>query len=79
MHEGNFAPDHIRLLLDEKATQRRIMSELGSKFLARLAKPDDLIFLFFSTHGSPSQMDIRGKNYIVAYDSEPEDLFAQWY
>jgi tetratricopeptide (TPR) repeat protein len=76
IHEANFAPDHVRLLLDEKATQRRIMSELGSKFLARLAKPDDLIFLFFSTHGSPSQMDIRGKNYIVAYDSDPEDLFA---
>ncbi|PWU01951.1 MAG: hypothetical protein C5B53_02255 [Candidatus Melainabacteria bacterium] len=76
IHEANFAPDHVRLLLDEKATQRRIMSELGSKYLARLAKPDDLIFLFFSTHGSPSQMDIRGKNYIVAYDSDPEDLFA---
>lgn len=74
--EANFAPDHVRLLLDEKATQRRIMSELGSRFLARLAKPDDLIFLFFSTHGSPAQMDIRGKNYIVAYDSDPEDLFA---
>jgi tetratricopeptide (TPR) repeat protein len=76
VHEANFAPDHVRLILDEKATERRIMSELGSKFLARLAKPDDLIFLFFSTHGSPSQMDVRGKNYIVAYDSDPDDLFA---
>lgn len=76
IHDAHFAPDHVRMLLDEKATQRRIMSELGSKFLARLAKPDDLIVLFFSTHGSPSQMDIRGKNYIIAYDSDPEDLFA---
>jgi len=76
VHEANFAPDHVRMLLDEKGTQRRIMSELGSKFLARLAKPDDLVVLFFSTHGSPSQMDVRGKNYIVAYDSDPDDLFA---
>ncbi len=75
-HEGHFAPDHVRILLDEKATQRRIMSELGSKFLARLARPDDMIVLFFSTHGSPSQMDLRGRNYIVAADSDPEDLFA---
>jgi len=75
-HEGHFAPDHVRILLDEKATQRRIMSELGSKFLARLARPDDMIVLFFSTHGSPSQMDLRGRNYIVAVDSDPEDLFA---
>src|SRR5262249_46174433 len=56
IHEGNFAPDHVRILLDSQATQRRIMSELGSKYLARLAKPDDLIVVFFSTHGSPSQM-----------------------
>ena len=74
--EAHFAPDHVRLLLNSDATQRRILSELGSKFLARLAKPDDLIVLFFSTHGSPSQLDIRGKNYIVAYDTEPEELFA---
>ncbi len=74
--EANFAPDHVRILLDGKATQRRIMSELGSKFLARLARPDDMIVLFFSTHGSPSQMDLRGRNYIVAADSDPEDLFA---
>jgi uncharacterized caspase-like protein len=52
------------------------MSEVGSRFLARLAKPDDLIVIFFSTHGSPSQMDIRGRNYLVAYDSDPEDLYA---
>jgi tetratricopeptide (TPR) repeat protein len=76
VHDANFARDHVRLLLDDKATRRRIMSELGSKFLARLAQPDDLIVLFFSTHGSPSQMDIRGRNYVVAYDSDPEDLFA---
>ncbi|CAN5232872.1 hypothetical protein BH11CYA1_BH11CYA1_35820 [soil metagenome] len=74
--EANFAPDHVRILLDGKATQRRIMSELGSKFLARLARPDDMIVLFFSTHGSPSQMDLRGRNYLVAADSDPEDLFA---
>lgn len=76
INEANFAPDHVRLLLDDKATQRHIMSELGNRFLARMAKPDDMIVIFFSTHGSPSQMDIRGKNYIVAYDSDPSDLFS---
>ncbi|MBY0549124.1 MAG: caspase family protein [Candidatus Obscuribacterales bacterium] len=74
--EANFAPDHVRLLLDEKATERRVMSELGNKFLARVAKPDDLIVLFFSTHGSSAKADIRGKNYIVAYDSDRDDLYT---
>ncbi len=76
VNEANFSPDHVRLLLDDKATQRRVLSELGTKFLARVAKPDDLVVIYFSTHGSSSQADIRGKNFIVAYDSDPEDLFS---
>lgn len=74
--EANFAPDHVRLLTDEKATRRRILSELDNNFLGRVARPDDLIVLFFSTHGSPSQLDKTGKNFIVAYDTEPTELFA---
>lgn len=74
--DANFHPSHVRMLLDEKATRRRIISELGNKFLARLARPGDLIVLFFSTHGSPSQMDLRGKSYLVTYDADPEDLDA---
>ncbi|MBY0551589.1 MAG: caspase family protein [Candidatus Obscuribacterales bacterium] len=74
--EANFAPDHVRILLDEDASRRRVLSELGSKFLARVAKPDDLVVLYFSTHGSARQADIRGKNFVVAYDSDPEDLFT---
>lgn len=74
--DANFQPSHVRLLLDEKATRRRIISELGNKFLARLARPGDLIVLFFSTHGSPSQMDLRGKSYLVTYDADPDDLDA---
>jgi hypothetical protein len=74
--EANFAPDHVRLILDEKATRRRILSELDNMFLGRVARPDDMIVLFFSTHGSPSQLDKMGKNFIVAYDTEPNELFA---
>lgn len=76
INEGNFKPDHVRVLLDEQATQRRLLSELGSKFLARVVKPDDLVVLYFSTHGSPGQLDVRGRNYLVSYDSDPDDLFA---
>lgn len=76
IREANFQPDHVRILLDEKATQRRVLSELGNRFLARVAKPDDLVVLFFSSHGSPAHADLRGKNFVVAYDSDPEDLFT---
>ncbi|MBX9694937.1 MAG: caspase family protein, partial [Cyanobacteria bacterium] len=76
VNEANFAPDHVRLLLNEQATQRRVLSELGTKFLARVAKPDDMVVLFFSSHGSPAQADIRGQNFIVASDTDPEDLYT---
>ena len=74
--EAHFAPDHVRLLVDDKATRRRVMSEMGTRFLARVARPDDLVVVFFSTHGSPSQLDPRGKNYLVTYDTDADDLFA---
>jgi hypothetical protein len=75
--EANFAPDHVRLLYNEKATQRRVRSELGNKLLTRMVKPDDLVVIFISTHGSPAQMDaVEHKNYVVTYDSDPDDLYS---
>lgn len=75
--EANFAPDHVRLLLNDKATQRRVRSELGNKLLTRMVKPDDLVVIYISSHGSPSQMDaIEHKNYVVTYDSDPDDLYS---
>lgn len=74
--EAGFAPDHVKVLTNEEATQKRIMSELGSKWLPRVAAPEDLVVVFVSSHGSPSEMDVQGVNYIVAHDSDPEDLYT---
>ncbi|HEY9684926.1 MAG TPA: caspase family protein [Oculatellaceae cyanobacterium] len=74
--DAHFAPDHIRVLLNEKATRKEIMSEVGDKFLPRVVKPDDLVVFYFSSHGSPSKVDIRNAYYLVAYDTEKTDLYA---
>lgn len=74
--EAHFAPDHIKLLLNEQATQRAILSELGNKWLPRVAAPDDLVVVFISSHGSSSSLDLEGVNYILAHDSDPEDLYV---
>lgn len=74
--KANFAPDHIRLLLDEQATKEEILTELGDTFLPRVVKPDDLVVLYFSTHGSPSRTDVRGRNFLVAYDTKKNNLYA---
>lgn len=76
VREGNFAPDHVKILCDEQATQKQILSDLGSRWLPRVAAPDDLVVIFISSHGSPAEMDVQGVNYIVANDTDPEDLYT---
>ncbi len=74
--ERNFAPDHVQVLTNEAATRANILSLLGSKWLPRVAEKDDLVVIYFSTHGSPSSLDIGGVNYLVAHDTDPSDLYA---
>lgn len=74
--KGNFAKDHVRLLLNENATKDRILDQLGDSWLPRAALPDDLVVIFISSHGSSSDADIRGVNYVVAHDTNPTKLFT---
>jgi len=74
--EGNFAPDHVRLLVNEQATRANILSDLGDKWLPRVANPDDLVLVYISSHGSASEMDVAGSNYLLAYDSQVDSLYA---
>ncbi len=74
--EAHFQPDHIRLLLDDKATRANILTTLGDNWLNRVAGPDDLVVFYFSGHGSPSRADAEGTNYLVAYDTDKDKLLA---
>jgi uncharacterized caspase-like protein/Tfp pilus assembly protein PilF len=74
--DASFKPDHIHLLLNEKATRENILSQLGDKWLPRVAGPDDLVVIFISTHGSPSRADVAGLNYLVAYNTDKNSLLA---
>lgn len=71
----NFAEDHILLLTDQRATKKNIDSSLGSLWLPRVARPDDLVVIFFSTHGSSQELDLHGVNYLIAHDTEVNNLF----
>ncbi|HEY9868963.1 MAG TPA: caspase family protein, partial [Candidatus Obscuribacterales bacterium] len=73
---GRFAPDHVRLLVNQDATKVNIMDALGDSFLPHGAAPDDLVVIYMSTHGSPAGADIRGVNYVIAYDTQVDKLFA---
>ncbi len=73
---GKFQKDHVKLLLNEDATKINIMDMLGDSFLPHAASPNDLVLIYLSTHGSPAGADIRGVNYVVAYDTQLRKLFA---
>jgi tetratricopeptide (TPR) repeat protein len=76
VNEGNFAKDHVKLLTNAQATRASILSELGDKWLPHVANPDDLVLIYISSHGSPSEMDVVGVNYLLAYDTDVDNLLA---
>ncbi len=74
--EGNFSKDHVKVLTNEQATRENILDELGDKWLPRVAMPDDLVVIYLSTHGSPSEVDVGSVNYLVAYDTNKDRLYS---
>jgi hypothetical protein len=74
--DAHFAKDHVRVLVDEQATKERVLEEIGDKWLPRVARPNDLVLIYVSSHGSPSQMDELGLNYLVMYNTNPDSLYA---
>lgn len=73
---AHFASDHVVLLTDEQATRSNILSVLGDKWLPRVANPDDLVIIYFSSHGSPADLDVGGVNYLIASDTDTNCLYA---
>jgi len=76
IEKGNFARDHVLLLLDEDATQKNIEMVLGDDWLPRRVLADDVVLIFASTHGSPKELDVAGENFLIAHDTNPDNLFS---
>lgn len=75
---ANFAPSHVRTLINSEATRDRIFDEFGDSWLPRAAGPDDLVVIYVSTHGTPADADDIGHvNYLVAYDTDKTKLFSK--
>ena len=77
---GRFKKENVKLLVDGQATVRGIREGIG--WLRERVKPDDLVVIYVSTHGSPKTMDSLGVSYIIANDTElspPEKLYSSSY
>lgn len=62
---GNFKRENVILLRDEYATRDAIVRALDA--IQRRAQADDLVLLYFSSHGTPP--DKYGGVHVVTYDS----------
>lgn len=62
---GGFAPADVSVLLDGQATRQNIMAAMDR--LAAEARPQDLVFIYMSTHGLFTADQVLG---IVCHDSQ---------
>ncbi|MBX9669937.1 MAG: tetratricopeptide repeat protein [Candidatus Obscuribacterales bacterium] len=67
--EANFRPDHVKLLLDQNATRDNIVGHLGEKWLKKVARNEDLVVIYVSSHGTSARKEIGDANFIVAYET----------
>jgi hypothetical protein len=80
---AGFRKEHVLLLTDKserKPTLKNIKWALGT-FLARSARKDDTVLIFFAGHGAP-ETDPRGverdglAKYLIPSDAEADDLYS---
>jgi uncharacterized caspase-like protein len=71
---AGFKPDHIKLLTNEQATREAIVSNLGDKWLRRLANSDDLVVIYVSSHGTQAKKEAGGTNFVVPYDANVSNI-----
>src|SRR5262249_22264994 len=74
--DGHFAKDHVKLLVNEKATREQILSAVGDQWLPKVANPDDLVVVFISSHGSPSDANVGNVSYVIAHDTDMSNLYG---
>jgi hypothetical protein len=68
---GGFAPENVRILLNQSATFREIRVALFD-FL-KGATEDDVVYIYFAGHGAPDA-DRPEDLYLIPYDADAENL-----
>jgi uncharacterized caspase-like protein len=74
---GRFSATQVFELTDEHATTSAIKARLNT--IATKAKSEDIVVIYFSTHGSSRSDDIRQVSYLFTYDtnvSSRDDVFG---
>jgi hypothetical protein len=65
---GRFPPTQVFELTNAQATTAAIKARLN--FIATRARPEDVVVVYISTHGSPRAQDLRNVSYLYTYDTD---------
>ena len=65
---GRFPTAQVFELTNAQATTAAIKARLN--FIATRAKPEDVVVVYISTHGSPRAQDLRNVSYLYTYDTD---------
>jgi hypothetical protein len=68
VQSANFKKENVRILVDQDATTAKIREAFG--VIRVKAKPDDLVLIYFSSHGRPRDLDPTGLSYVLTYDTD---------
>lgn len=74
-HAG-FQTDRIRTLTNDGATKDEFLNSIAGDWLSSVTKPNDVVFIFVSSHGTPAYEDIGAMNSVVTYDTKMDQLFS---
>lgn len=73
VEQGGYAPEHVRLLINEQAGREAVYSAL--KVLRDTVREEDVVVIFFSGHGTVGTGKDRASHfYLVPYDARLDDL-----
>jgi hypothetical protein len=65
---GRFPANQVFALTNAQATTANIKARLNT--IAAKAKPEDIVVVYLSTHGSPRADDLRDVSYLYTYDTD---------
>lgn len=70
---GRFRADHVRLLINDAASQQSINNSFEASWLGKLAGPDDLVVVYVATKAFPTT---DGNSYLCSYNCAMDNIYG---
>src|SRR5262249_56686155 len=76
---GGSAPENQIFTLTNKQATKAAVSSLLEQVFAKLAGPQDTVYLFFSGQGLSETAEEAERGYLLQFDSDPQEKYSSAY